>query len=55
MRFLALAALMVTLQGCAAIPVTAWVALGSAAAGAGITAFHDCRQDGGCRAIPLPP
>lgn len=55
MRFLAAALLIATLAGCAALPPLAWVAIGSAAVGSTITAVHDCRVDGGCKAIPLPP
>jgi hypothetical protein len=49
------------LGGCAwfgglALAYQLTIATGTAAAiGGGVTAFHDCRQDGGCKAVPLPP
>jgi hypothetical protein len=45
------------LSGCG-IPVAGWAVIATAAsAGATISlnAYHDCRMDGGCKAIPLPP
>ena len=55
MRALAVLAALAALAGCQALAAPAWIGLGGAAAGSTITAIHDCRQDGGCKAIPLPP
>lgn len=67
-RLAVLALAMLTLQGCAvfaaigALPIAAQVpiygsmAVGGAALGnLGVNAYHDCRKDGGCKAIPLTP
>lgn len=43
--------------GCAAVPAATAIAAGSAgiaAASLGLSAYHDCRQDGGCKKVPLP-
>ena len=52
------AAMILALSGCAAIPLATGLALGVAAVGAGglvLSGIHDCKQDGGCKAVPLPP
>jgi hypothetical protein len=58
-RYFALAAVLLALGGCAALPP--WVVVGLTVGAAGVTAgtlglnaFHDCRQDGGCKGVPLP-
>ena len=64
MRLLALCVAAFLLNGCAiaALPVAAQVPLwgGIAAAGTAggmlaVTSVHDCKLDGGCSAVPLPP
>lgn len=45
------------LRGCASIPLATGVAIRAAGVAAGslaVAAYHDCRQDGGCKAVPLP-
>jgi hypothetical protein len=57
-RLAVIAALTLTIGGCAAIPLATGLALGTAAISAGglaLTGIHDCKTDGGCRSIPLPP
>jgi len=47
-----------TLAGSAAVPLATGIALTTAAVGAGglvLSGIHDCKHDGGCKAMPLPP
>lgn len=61
MRLVTLATALIVcslVAGCAAIPVTTWIAAGGAGVAAGglaLSGIHDCKQDGACKAIPLPP
>jgi hypothetical protein len=46
------------LSGCAAVPLATGIAVAGAVVGAGglaLSGIHDCKADGGCKAIPLPP
>jgi hypothetical protein len=45
------------LSGCG-LPAATIIALGAVGVSGGtlgLTAYHDCKMDGGCKAIPLPP
>lgn len=45
------------LGGCASVPLATGIALGSlgvAGAGLAVSAYHNCRADGGCKDIKLP-
>lgn len=45
------------LGGCASVPLATGIALGSlgvAGTALAVSAYHDCRGDGGCKGIPLP-
>jgi hypothetical protein len=64
MRPLVLLAVALALNGCAiaALPVAAqvplWTGMAAAGAAVGMTAVQAdsaCRQQGGCKAVPLPP
>ena len=46
------------LAGCASIPIATQIAIagaGVAAAGLAVGAIHDCKQDGACKKLVLPP
>ncbi len=58
MRMAAIIASLIVLQGCAAVPLTTGIALAGAVVGAGglaLTGIHNCKEDGGCKSLPLPP
>jgi hypothetical protein len=49
--------LAVSLAGCASVPLATGLAIGSlgvAGTALAVSAYHNCRADGGCKAIPLP-
>jgi hypothetical protein len=57
MRALAALALALSLGGCASVPLATGIALtgvGISATALAVTAYHNCRGDGGCRDVPLP-
>jgi hypothetical protein len=46
------------LGGCAAVPLTTALAISAGVVGASglaLSGIHDCKQDGGCKKIQLPP
>jgi hypothetical protein len=52
-----IALLACSLGGCASIPATTAIALGSLGVATGalaVNAYHNCRADGGCKDIQLP-
>lgn len=56
-KIVALALLTLSLGGCASVPLATGIAIGGlAVAGTSlaVNAYHQCRADGGCKAVPLP-
>lgn len=56
-QFAVIALLACALGGCASVPLATGIAAGSlgvAATALAVSAYHDCRGDGGCKATPLP-
>ena len=56
-RMLAAVLLACTLGGCASMPAATAISLAAVGVSAGalaVTAYHNCRADGGCKAIKLP-
>jgi hypothetical protein len=46
-----------SLGGCASVPLATGIAIGSlvvAGTTLGLNAYHDCRQDGGCKIVKPP-
>jgi hypothetical protein len=57
MRLMMFALLACSLGGCASVPLATGLAVGSlgvAGAALAVNAYHDCKADGGCKAVPLP-
>jgi uncharacterized protein YceK len=47
----------ISLGGCATVPLATGIAIagvGISATALGVTAYNNCRNQGGCKAIPLP-
>lgn len=58
MRVFLIAVAALALGGCAAVPLTTVLAISAGVVGASglvLSGVHDCKADGGCKAIPLPP
>jgi hypothetical protein len=57
MRRVVVIALALSLCGCAGLPAATVISLSAVGVSAGalaVTAYHNCRSDGGCKDVPLP-
>jgi uncharacterized protein YceK len=56
-RLTIIAMVALSLGGCASVPLATGLAVagvGISAAALGVSAYHNCRADGGCKDVPLP-